>query len=128
MKRISRNLQRLGCGALVVLWFILLVVVPCSAISLASGNEIQISRSAVPDDYLLRIWLIQQPHLRGLGVSTGYTLSPTDTTVCTITTTRFVLWEGSADGSQTCACYDRQTDGTYSSRSVGDEACQFAGK
>ena len=128
MKSLSKNLGRIGCGGLVALWFILLVVLPCSAITLASGSEIQLTHSNVPDDYTLRIWLIQQPHLRGVGISTGYTITPNDQSVCTITYTRFVLWEGAAEGGQSCACYDRQPDGSYSTHSLGAEACQFAGK
>jgi hypothetical protein len=128
VKRATKNLRRLGCAGLLMLWFILLVVLPCSAISLASGSEIQLTHSSVPDDYTLRVWLIQQTHLRGLGVSTGYAVNPTDQTVCTITDTHFILWEGSSEGGQSCACYDRQPDGTYSPRSLGAEACTFAGK
>jgi hypothetical protein len=95
-------------------------------VTLVSGSEIRLVHSDVPDDNTLRIWLIQQAHERGLGISTGYSVNPDARTVCTITDTHFVLWLGQGDSSHSCACYTRQADGSYTPINGGPEACAVA--
>jgi len=104
-----------------VLWFALIILVPCGVFTLLGGADIHIVHSAVPDDNLIRIWLIQDVNLRGLAVSTGYTVAPDAHTVCTITDTRFLLWVGQALGGRSYACYvPRNGDYTTLSSGVGD--------
>ncbi len=123
----SKRLRQIGCGALVFVWFAVLILVPCGAITLISGSEIRLTRSNVPDDYALRVWLLQQANERGFGISTDYTVTPNAGTVCTITTTRFLLWKGvGAAPSRDCECYARQDSG-YTLQQSGDSACQVAG-
>jgi len=125
--RIRRLLRRAGCGLLLITWFGFLILVPCGVATLATGREIRLVRSDVPDDIALRIWLVQEPQTHGLGISTGYSVSPDATTVCTVTDTHFLLWTGDAAPSHSCACYSRQ-NGTYNALSVGDDACHLAGQ
>ena len=127
--KISRSARRIGCGLLVAMWFAFLLLVPCAALTLINGGEIRLARSDVPDDYALRVWLIQESHQRGLGVSTDYNFSLDENTVCTVTDTRFVLWLGSADPSHTCACYSK-SNGTYTMHdtALGADSCQSIGK
>jgi len=120
-------LRRIGCALLLVLWFGFLILGPCAVVTLVSGNEIRIIHSGVPDDNTLRVWLIQQAHARGLGISTGYSVNPDANTVCTVTDTHFVLWLGEGDSSHSCACYTPQADGSYTSLSDGPAACATAG-
>lgn len=120
----TKRLRRVGCGFLLAFWFALIVITPCAAITLISGSEIRLTRSDVPDDYALRMWLVQDANRRGLGVSTGFTTNPTSDTVCTITDTHFVLWKGSAQSSRGCACYAKAD---YTLTSEGADACQIAG-
>ena len=120
-------LRRIGCGALLVFWFGGLILGPCAIVTLVSGNEIRFAHSDVPDDNTLRIWLIQQAHERGLGISTGYSLNPNANTVCTVTDTHFILWQGQGDSSHSCACYTHQADGSYNLISGGADACTLAG-
>jgi len=111
----------------VVLWFGILILGPCAIVTLMSGNEIRLVHSDVPDDNTLRVWLIQQAHERGLGISTGYSVKPAADTVCTITDTRFVLWLGEGTSSHSCACYTPQVNGRYTPLSDGPDACTMAG-
>ena len=120
--------RRVGCGLLVVLWFGILIFGPCAIVTLMSGNEIRLVHSDVPDDNTLRIWLIQEADERGLGISTGYSVNPAADTVCTITDTHFVLWLGQGASSHGCACYTRQTGGSYTSLSDGPDACTMASR
>ena len=117
--RIPRQARRLGCGLLVILWFALLILVPCGVFTLIAGGEIRVAHSAVPDDNWLRIWSIQEAKLRGLGISTGYTVNPDANSVCTITDTRFLLWLGQSPGGRSYACYTKQAD-TYAIISTGN--------
>ncbi|MHB8750975.1 MAG: hypothetical protein ACYDBJ_17520 [Aggregatilineales bacterium] len=120
--------RRIGCGVLLALWFGGLILGPCAVVTLVSGNEIRLAHSDVPDDNTLRIWLIQQAHERGLGISTGYSVNPDASTVCTVTDTHFVLWQGQGQSSHTCACYTRHADGSYTSLTDGPDACTVAGR
>ncbi len=122
----SRRFRRIGCGALVFFWFALILLVPCAAITLISGTEITLARGDIPDTNLLRVWLIQQSKERGLGISTSYSLAPNADTLCLITTTRFVLWQGAANTSRGCECYGHSASG-YTLTSSGADACQIAG-
>ena len=123
-----RLLRRIGCGLLLVLWFGFLILGPCAVVTLISGNDIRLVHSDVPDDNTLRIWLIQQAHARGLGISTGYSVDPDANTVCTVTDTSFILWLGEGQSSHSCACYTRQSNGSYLSLSDGPDACAAASR
>ncbi|MEK7278413.1 MAG: hypothetical protein AAB427_13770 [Chloroflexota bacterium] len=89
-----------------LLWLVVMLA-PCAAITLALRGEINWQRNEYDGD---RVWLIQERDQRGLGYSAVRLVGderPTDGPVCVQTTVRFLLWEGSAEGQDTeyCECY-----------------------
>ncbi len=121
-----RRLRRTGCGLLLLLWFALLIIIPCGAFTLLTQSEIVITRSSIPDNSL-RIWMVQDADQRGIGVANGYTVKESAEAVCTATDIQFFLWKGKANSNHNCTCYAKQGDG-YTITSDGAEACQIAGK
>ncbi|HLY28923.1 MAG TPA: hypothetical protein VKQ72_21430 [Aggregatilineales bacterium] len=122
--RIPKALKRLGCGLLLVAWFALLML-PCVAIVLVTDGEIVLTHSDVPNDEF-RVWLIQQPHERGIALSNSRRVSGTDGSTCTIVDGSFLMWEGQqAESPHYCSCY-KQQGGAWNSTAEGDEACQLA--
>ena len=123
--RIPKILRRFGCGVLLIAWFALLML-PCVAIVLVTQGEIVLAHSDIPNDDF-RIWLIQQPHERGVALSNSRRVSGTDGSICTIIDGSFLMWEGQqAASSHYCSCYNKQQDGSWSSTAEGDQACQLA--
>ncbi len=121
-----RRLKRLGCGLLLVLWFLVLLT-PCALIALATQGEIVLTHSDVPNDDL-RIWLIQEAGQRGIAVSNARRVDAANATTCTLTDVRFLLWQGTGGEAQHyCSCYAHQETG-WSSVAEGDAACQLAGE
>ena len=95
-------LRRPGCVIGLVLWFILLLS-PCFMILLAARGEISISTGDLPDQRI-RVWLIQEARLSGIGVSSA-TVQAHDQQMCVQTNVNFMLWRGQADSTQYCDCY-----------------------
>lgn len=123
-----KRFRRMGCGALLVLWFTLLIIVPCGIFNLllSPTNEIILVRSAMPDDQI-RIWLINGADNRGIGFANGYVTKLDGGQVCTQTDLRFLLWRGSPpDKSKNCTCYQKVGE-QYSATSMDDGTC-MAGK
>src|SRR5258708_6815306 len=121
---LRKTLKRIGCGALLVVWFALLTL-PCLAIVLVSQGEIVLAHSDLPNDDF-RVWLIQQPHQRGIAISNSRRVSGTDGSACTIIDGTFLMWEGQQAASpHYCSCYQRQDNG-WNSTTEGDVACQLA--
>lgn len=107
-------IQRLGCGLLLICWFILLMT-PCALFYLAANGEIRLwHRNEVPqaDVYpLLLISLVSAVDHRGLRIeNSSIALGGADeNALCMQTHVRFVLWqsdENSQDASY-CDCYQR---------------------
>lgn len=112
-RRRSSRLRRVGCGLLVPLWFMLLLM-PCALFYLTVNGEIRIWHNSVPDPHSqprLLISLISEMENRGLRIETSSVLSQDadNLSTCVQTNVRFVLWE-SQGGNQAvsyCECYTR---------------------
>ena len=112
LNRISR-FRRLGCGLLVPLWFMLLLM-PCALFYLAVNGEIRIWHDSVPDPHSqprLLVSLISEMDDRGLRIATSSVFNPDadNLSTCVETNVRFLLWE-SQGGNQDvtyCECYRR---------------------
>jgi hypothetical protein len=107
----------------------MILLTPCIVIPLISQGEIVLTHSDVPG-HSTRIWLIQDARERGIAFWTSRRVdvqnSP-NTTVCTVTDVRFVMWQGSGSPNHYCSCYARQND-RWSSAADGAEACKLAGE
>ncbi len=104
---------RVGCGLLLPLWFMLLMM-PCALLYLAVNGEIRIWQPGVPEPYAqprLLVSLISEADDRGLRIETSSVFhADTDNLrTCVETKVRFLLWEsqgGNQDVSY-CECYER---------------------
>ena len=109
----SSRLRRVGCGLLVPLWFMLLMM-PCALIYLAVNGEIRVWHDSVPEPHSqprLLISLISEMESRGLRFQSSTLFDPDagNLSTCVETNVRFVLWE-SQGGNQDvtyCECYAR---------------------
>ena len=117
MKR--HPLRRPGCVIGLILWFVLLLS-PCFMILLAARGEISISTGDLPEQRI-RVWLIQEARLSGIGVSSG-AAQVYDQQMCVQTNVNFVLWRGQADPIQYCDCYTQAESGWQAS-STESGAC-----
>ena len=120
-----KPIRRLGCGVLLVMWFMILLL-PCIMIVLATQGEIVLTHSGIPEDDF-RVRLIQTTTERGLAISNSHRVDIQDGNVCTIIDVRFFLWQGKANPAHYCSCYTG-SDKTWSSVAEGTEACQLAGE
>jgi hypothetical protein len=121
--------NRLGCALLLIPWFIF-VMSPCAVLALAINREILISFSDLPGD-AWRVWVLQEPNARGLGIATGRNVEVAEGGRCAVVEIRFVLWGGDAEKSgakpaRECTCYARNND-RWRVLSVGAPACAAAG-
>ncbi|MBX3081654.1 MAG: hypothetical protein KF716_08445 [Anaerolineae bacterium] len=131
--KIPKLLRRIGCGALLVVWF-LAMLTPCAVVVLATQGEIKITYSDLPEDDL-RIWTVSSPDSRGIAVSNSRRMTPVQPistatyhdTMCQIIDIRFILWQGSADSSHQCYCYGKSED-QWDIVVDGTKACQLAGE
>ena len=105
--------KRLGCGLLLIIWFLLLLT-PCALFYLAANGEIRIHHADIPqphDHPRLQISLISEADDRGLRIVTSSIVeqSDVDQSLCVETDVRFLLWESSAADQDTryCDCYGR---------------------
>lgn len=104
----SSPVRRVGCGILLVIWFLLLLT-PCFLFVLATQQEIRLSLGSAPGQEF-RIWLIMEAETRGVGISSGRVDSGDDFAVCVETTINYVLWAGREDGNVYCECYQRGSE------------------
>ena len=123
--KIRRVLRRIGCGVLIVLWFVILLL-PCFAVVLATQHEIVLAHSDIPDDNF-HVWLIQEARQRGIAISNSSRVDGANGAICTVTDGRFLMWQGQADPWHYCSCYTHQ-DNNWSSIAEGDEACKMVGQ
>jgi hypothetical protein len=110
---------KIGCGIALVLWFALLCL-PCVMFWFASGNEIHIAHSSVPEAYdhpFLEIGLIMTTDNRGIKFKSSNIISNGDNAVCVQTNLNYVLWYSREENPSTsfCDCYKRDdTESTWS--------------
>ncbi|MBL8145177.1 MAG: hypothetical protein JNL34_02225 [Anaerolineae bacterium] len=97
--------RRVACATLIVLWFALLLV-PCGLFYFAVQQEVTIPLGSMPGQEL-RVWLVMEPHTRGIGVSIGQVAFQTDSERCVQTTTTYFLWAGRPENATYCECYVR---------------------
>jgi hypothetical protein len=121
----KQKLRRLGCGVALVLWFTFLLT-PCLIFVLAVQGEIVLTHSDLPEHHF-RIWSIQTTRLRGLGITTARRVDPKELLACTISDTRFIMWQGEAAPAHQCSCYEKQQN-LWMSVAEGTEACKLAGE
>lgn len=129
---LRRPLRWVLFPVLFVVWLVF-ILSPCFVIVLAVQREIVITYSDVPADEL-RIWTISEARLRGVAISNTRRVSSVapvpdadgSTATCTITDTRFLLWQGSADDGHQCSCYVKRGE-TWQSVAEGAAACTLAG-
>lgn len=119
-----KSFRRVGCGALLALWFVILLL-PCFMIVLATQGEIVLMHSSVPEDDF-RVRLIQTTSERGLAVSNSHRVDTSDGDACTIIDVRFLLWQGQANPAHYCSCYTGSGN-NWSSIAEGTDACKLAG-
>lgn len=102
-------LRRIGCAALLAAW-LLVMLLPCFLITLATQQEIVISQGELPGQEI-RVRLIMEIDQRGIGLWTTQTVLGEEGDICLITTVGYILWEGEGEPAQYCVCYAR-TDAT----------------
>jgi hypothetical protein len=103
----SGIVKRIGCGFLIVLWFVILLL-PCFLIVLATQQEITISQGSLPGQQI-RIWLIMESEQRGVGISTTSSIEIGEIS-CLQTNVNYILWQGKGDAASFCDCFSRFED------------------
>lgn len=99
-------LRRLGCGILLVLWFLVLLT-PCALFMLASRGEMTLDLGSAPGQ-TARVWLVMEEDERGLGLSLPSVHTDDDpNALCVQTDVRYFLWQGEAEPVSYCDCYQR---------------------
>src|SRR5262245_51047915 len=87
-------LGRLGCGFVLLLWFIVLLL-PCAMIYLAMGYTIAIPNGNIPEPEQhprFEIQLVMEIKNRGFKVSSSSIASETETQLCINNEANYVLW------------------------------------
>ena len=127
-------LRRYGCGLGLAVWLVVLFFLPCLCIMTLVRQEVVIPTGAVPGQEL-RVWLIMEADLRGLGVASGAPapersaqVEGSTQSVCIETYTQFWLWMGQAEPVWACECYSRQEGAdSWSLVSVSMGSCEQTG-
>lgn len=121
-------LRRYGCGLGLAVWLVVLFFLPCLCIMTLARQEVVIPTGAVPGQEL-RVWLIMEADLRGLGVASGSLADGSASqSACVETYTQFWLWMGQAEPVWACECYSRQEDSdSWSLVSVSMNSCEQTG-
>jgi hypothetical protein len=108
--------RRLGCAAGVVFWFVLLLL-PCVIVLLVSQREVVIPLGSIPGQSA-RIWLIDEARERGIAFSMPSVHRGTDDLTCVQTDSRFLMWMGQGDPTSYCECFRRIDENWQSQRSA----------
>lgn len=99
-------LRRLGCGTVLILWFLLLLT-PCFLLTLAVQQEIVITTGSLPGQQF-RVYLISEAMQRGVVVSNSTIVGrQSENNACLETHVRYLLWTGSEESSTYCECFSR---------------------
>lgn len=120
-------LQRLGCGLMIVVW-LLVMMLPMVMIVLAVEGEIIIAHTGdVPDKHehpRLRVDLIMEIDYRGLQITNSTIARDGETNICIQTNVRYLLWQGEGDPARFCDCYMRPgAEADWSLESTVTESC-----
>jgi hypothetical protein len=90
-----------------VIWAVL-ILSPCASILIATQRDITIPLGELPGQ-ALRVWLIEEPTQRGIGISTPRLIGEVASgTACVEVSSRFILWMGQGEPTTICECYARQ--------------------
>jgi hypothetical protein len=108
-------------GALVAVWLLILLI-PAFFIVMTINGEVTIPLGDAPEQNL-RIWLISEARVRGLGVASGGVASRSETDVCVETDLRYLLWQGTQAPSTYCECFMRSGDDGWSFASGWEGLC-----
>lgn len=115
-------LRRLGCGVLLVFWFLILLL-PCFLIVLATQGEIRVSLGDLPGQDA-RVWLVMEIDQRGIATSLPSVRSASgEADVCLQTAVNYLLWvgDGAEESVHYCQCFAGADDNwTLVSSSEGD--------
>lgn len=95
----KRTPRRVLYFLLLVLWLIIMLC-PVFAVVLAARQQIQIGDG--PQSHL-RIFLLQEPDARGVGVEWA---RPSAAAGCAQTSLTYWLWRGEGQNARFCSCYD----------------------
>lgn len=119
-------LARLGCAIGLVFWF-LLILSPCLLFTLATQGEISLTLGGAPEQ-VARLWLVMEDDGRGLALSVPSVQSSADgQQVCVQTDVTYYFWQGQADPSRYCACYNRaDAEGDWRFAHSNEGACTAA--
>ena len=109
-------LRRLGCGLLLVLWFMLLLT-PCALFYLAANGEIRLWHTDIPEPHahpMLLISLVSEMDDRGLRLESSIVTRNDASTMatCVETNVRFLLWQSRSNNQDVdyCDCYERENE------------------
>lgn len=97
MKTISRRLLHIF---LLIVWFGI-VLFPAMAFILASNQQIQLGSG--PQRHV-RIFLLQEPESRGIGVE--WARRAGNFPSCAETRLVYLMWRGEGEGTRYCSCFD----------------------
>lgn len=108
----TSRIGRLGCGVLVILWFVLLLT-PCGLFFLATSNEIRIELPNVPDPQehpLFSLGLVMDEFNRGIKMTRSQITSVSVQSLCVQTNVNYWRWQsdGTSDTLVFCQCYEKQ--------------------
>lgn len=119
-----RWLRRGGCFLVVLLWLACMLT-PCFFVTLAVRKEIVYSRSDIPD-HQYRIFLIEDPDRRGIGVVRGGIKSggEDEKTACVAISVDYFLWESEGESVDYCNCYEKAGNEWVSTVVGGASNCQ----
>lgn len=105
-------LERVGCGALVLVWFAVLLL-PLFFFVLAIQGDITIRHTGdVPDKLQhprFQITLIMDADSRGLQFTRSGVNRYSATDLCLDTRVNYTLWQGQGAPARYCDCYTRET-------------------
>ncbi len=104
--------RRVGCGILVVLWFMILLL-PIALFLLAVNGDITIPRRGdIPDSHehpLIQASLVMEADFRGLRITNTSLNRIEEDNLCIQTNINFVMWQGDGEPAVFCDCYVRQS-------------------
>ena len=122
-------IRRLGCSLMLVFWFVILLM-PCTFFYLAVNGQITLQHADVPDPAmhpLLSIQTIMEIEDRGFAITRSVIDQQSDDQMCLETHVNYVFWQSSHNESQDsvfCDCYTRQPGNHWSLETQSTGACQ----
>lgn len=115
-------LRRLGCLVAIVVWGFLLCALPFGFVTLLVEKEIVIPLSDKPE-HEIRLFLLDEPDQRGVGLSRPNLESQTEGAYCVKTSLHYLIWEGEGENLNYCDCYEKFGD-SWGLTFIGDANCQ----